>query len=605
MRLVIVTFAFVLGHSAAAVGLSDPRSQTPYSCSGSRPVPSAFETTASTSRFLTQATFGPTKAAVGDLTGGSASRWFVQQLQEPASLNVPQVEGYMAMLEDPTQDFQTLTIQATTLSFWRNAIEADDQLRQRMAFALSQILVVSNFRGEVLTDIPEGVAYFQDILTEQAFGNYRDLLETVTYSPAMGDYLTYMGNQKADPETGRMPDENYARELLQLFTIGPVALQPDGQPLLDANNRPIEIYDNTDITGLARVFTGLDLKGLNRDQFPALDNIISLGTGLEKSFLQPMAITEALHSTAPKQFLSCAIPARTKAAPSIAKALDCIIEQPNVGPFVSRQLIQRLTTSAPEPGYVLRVSKAFNAGRFVLPDGTKVGEGRKGDLAATVAAILFDPEARCATALADRKFGKIREPVLRFTHWARAFDVDASHPQYAPDLYDLIQPDSLAQHPYRSKSVFNFYRPGYIAPGTRSGALGLTVPELQIVDATTTPAYINFIALWAYGGPLMFGDERYEELALAGVPVDTDTLEESFIPNYSQELDLAGNVEALVDHLDALLLYGSMSDATKSSIGATLIEATEFEPEEPQTAYERVALAVLLVMTSPDYLVQR
>lgn len=569
------------------------------------PPTGAFTTEAGTSRFLTQATFGPRPEDVSALTGTLASKWFLAELEKPPSLHTPQLEAYRAMIANPDEDFPVLAVQSSTFSFWRNAIEGDDQLRQRMAFALSQILVVSNFGGELLTDIPEPVVGYQDVLVQGAFGNYRDLLEAVTYSPAMGYYLTYMGNQKADPATGRMPDENYARESLQLFTVGVVKLHPDGEPVLE-NGQPVELYDNRDITGLARVFTGLDIKGLDRQRFPSVTDAVDEWDGLEQALLTPMAINESLHSPEAKRFLDCDIAAGTPAESSIDQALDCIMAHPNVAPFVSRQLIQRFTHSAPDRNYVRRVASAFANGSYTLPDGTGVGDGRKGDLKATLAAILFDPDVRGDAALSDPRFGKIREPLLRFTHWARAFDANASRPEYGIELFDLSAPDALSQHPYRARSVFNFYRPGHVAPGTESGGAGLTVPELQIVNATSTPGYINFMTFWAFGGQSMVPTEELEaELEEMGVPIDRGALERAFVPDYSEQLALANDAASLVNHLDSLLVYDSMSEETKAAIAATLEAQPVDEPGDTEALADRVALAVLLVMTSPDYLVQR
>lgn len=569
------------------------------------PPTGAFATEAGTSRFLTQATFGPRPEEVSALIGTSASDWFLAELEKPASLHTPQLEAYRRMIADPDADFPVLAVQSSTFSFWHNAIEGDDQLRQRMAFALSQILVVSNFGGELLTDIPEPVVGYQDVLVEGAFGNYRDLLEAVTYSPAMGYYLTYMGNQKADPATGRMPDENYAREILQLFTVGVVQLGTDGEPVLE-NGQPIELYDNMDVTGLARVFTGLDLDGLDRQRFPSVVDAVDEWDGLEEALLRPMMINDRLHSPEAKRFLDCEIAAGTSTESSIDQALDCIMDHPNVGPFVSRQLIQRFTSSAPDPDYVQRVASAFDAGTYTLPDGTRVGNGRKGDLSATLAAILFDEDVRSDASLTDPQFGKIREPILRFTHWARAFDADASRPEYGIELFDLSAPDALSQHPYRARSVFNFYRPGYIAPATESGAAGLTIPELQIVNATSTPGYINFMTFWAFGGQAMIPAEELEaELEEMGVPVDREALERAFVPDYSNELALANDAALLVDHLDRLLVYDSLSEETKAAIIAALEAQPVDGPGDSEALADRVSLAVLLVMTSPDYLVQR
>ncbi|MEO1041091.1 MAG: DUF1800 family protein [Pseudomonadota bacterium] len=565
------------------------------------PVSSAeFATANSTSRFLTQATFGPTKDDVNSLTGTDPSAWFLAELAKPASLHLETVQDYAETFEPLADDITPTQIGGTTFSFWRNAINADDQLRQRMAFALSQILVVSNFSGDILADVPEAIGYYQDVLTRNALGNYRDLLEDVTYSPAMAEYLTYLGNRRADPSTGRVPDENYAREILQLMSIGVLDINSDGSLKLDADGEPIEIYDNTDITGLAKVFTGLFFGGLTEvtDDFDFAD----------QEWAAPLAMYDGIHSTEAKSFLGITIPANTDGVTSIDLALDHIMAQPQMGPFIGRQLIQRFTTSNPDPDYISRVASAFDGGAYTLPNGSVVGDGRKGDLSATIAAVLFDPDASMETALADTQFGKIREPILRFSHWARAFDVDADNPEYNLTLYATEPTESLSQHPYRARSVFNFYRPGYVAPGTQSGALGLTVPELQIVNASSTPGYINFMTYHALGVQEENDDEAAELavfFAAAGVPFDDAAFRRSFLPVYTDEIALAGDITALVDHLDDLLTYGTMSSQTRSEIVTTLQSLGAPDLDDPDYVDTIVEMGILLVMTSPDYLVQR
>ena len=568
----------------------------------------AFTNTQSTSRFLTQATFGPAPSDVSTLTGTSASQWFVSELNKTASLHVPQMEAYRSLFADPREDFPVIEPDVASFIFWKNAISGNDQLRQRMAFALSQILVISNQGDNILADFAEGMAYYQDVLIQNALGNYRDLLEGVTYAPAMGFYLTYIGNQKADPAIGRRPDENYAREILQLFTVGLIQLQSNGEPVLGTDGQPVEIYDNSDITGLAKVFTGLDLAGIDRSVTPTLLNALADTAELERNFLKPMAVYENRHSPLAKEFLNCSIAAGTPTAQSIDLALDCFMAHPNVGPFVSRQLIQRFTTSAPSPNYVQRVAAAFDAGQFILPDGTAVGDGRKGDLSATLAAILFDREARSASSLTNTQFGKVREPLLRFTHWARAFDADATRPELGSTLYDLSGPTRLSQHPYRPRSVFNFYRPGYVAPGTVSGSLGLTVPELQIINASTVTGYLNFISFFTLdlktNRPIteLEGDVRSR---LGKLSFTQSELLQSFTPDYTDEIAIAANASALVDHLDNLLAYNTLSAETKADIVAVLNAAPLQDSSSTSELKERVGLAVFMVMTSPDYLVQR
>ena len=565
----------------------------------------AFGTSQKTARFLTQATFGPTPAQISSLTGTSASSWFAEQLALEPTLVRPEFEAYRELaerFEEENEDGEgDVTLEAPTFAFWKHAIGAPDQLRLRMAFALSQILVVSDTGGEILFDHPQSMVAYQDVLRGHAFGNYRDLLEAITFNPAMGEWLTYMGNQKAD-ETGRVPDENYARELLQLFTVGVVELQPNGEPRLE-NGQPVELYNNTDVTGLARVFTGLDIAGLDRQTFPIFEEALGEVEGLEENFFMPMTFNDAVHSEREKTFLNCSIEAGTRTLDSIRQALDCIMAHPNVGPFVSRQLIQRFTTSDPDPAYVERVAAAFDAGTFVLPDGRSVGDGRKGDLPATLAAILFDPATQSDEVLEDARFGKVREPVLRFTNWARAFGVNASKPEYALELGDVSGPGALSQHPHRARSVFNFYRPGYVAPGTESGQFGMTVPELQIVNATSTNGYINFMTFWTFGGlDLLDPGEAEAELREQGIPFNASELAQAWRPDYSAERALADDPAALMQRLNETLAYGTLSAETLSSIQSAV---SRIEAEDDEMRELRVQLAVFLTMTSPDYLVQR
>ncbi|WP_274602048.1 DUF1800 family protein [Pseudoalteromonas sp. S16_S37] len=275
------------------------------------------------------------------------------------------------------------------------------------------------------------------------------MLKAVTYSPAMGYYLTYLGNKKGDPNKGTVPDENYARELLQLFSIGLLALNQDGTTKLDKTGQAIEVYDNQDITGLARVFTELNYDEESAEQEGMFYNSV---------FTLPMIAFPNDHSAQPKQFLDLTIAENTNAKESIDIAIEHIFSHPNLAPFIGKQLIQRLVSSNPSRGYVANVARAFNSGIYKLPDGSIIGDGKRGALDATLAAILFHPEAR---NLATVSGGKLKEPILRFTQWARAFSVKNITPRFQPMLWDTSLVSRLNQHPYRSPSVFNFYRPGY------------------------------------------------------------------------------------------------------------------------------------------------
>lgn len=560
----------------------------------------AFATTQSTARFLTQTTFGPTPSDIRNLTGTAAADWLVAEFNKTATLHLPLVENYLAMVNSSTLVENEFIPHTSSYAFWKNAMSASDQLRQRMAFALSEIFVVSSSGENELYAIPKGVAYYQDLMVKHAFGNYRDLLEAVTYSPAMGYYLTYMGNEKGNPETGRVPDENYAREILQLFSIGLVMLNKDGSTITDANGKAIETYTNKDITGLAKVFTGLDLDN---------SKIITEADYLEV-WHQPMTILEEDHSSAEKTFLGTTIPANTAAAESIRLALDHIANHQNVAPFISRQLIQRFVTSHPTAAYIERVATIFEQGSYTLPNGTTVGEAKRGDLKATLAAILFDEEARSDSSRAQASFGKVREPIIRLTNWVRAFEVGTITPELTDILNNTESADTLNQHPYRSPSVFNFYRPGYVPPSTLSGAANLTIPELQIVNTNTIPSYINFMT------PFIYNEMENADIQAQidffqknNVNLDASQADKSFISAYTTEKTLAADPVALVDHLNNLLTYGELSTNTRQQIINVIsdyaVDNSVDEITKTENINQRIYLAILMIMSSPDYLIQR
>lgn len=555
----------------------------------------AFSTPQKTARFLSQSTFGPTPGEVEDLTGTDAVDWFLDELDKPVTLSLPMTQDLrrMVVLGD---DFNGLFYHLSSSSaFWNTALEGDDQLRQRVAFALSEIFVVSAANFNELWTFPDSTAYFHDILKRNAFGNYRDLIEEVTYSPAMGFYLTYEGNQKADPTTGRVPDENYAREIMQLFSIGVVELNDDGTP---AAGSP-ETYTNEDVTGLASVFTGLFI-----DDPAFVEGDVE---GPNASFARPMSIDEQSHTSDEKAFLGALIPAGTGAAASIDQALDVIANHPNVGPFISRQLIQRLVMSNPEADYVERVANAFESGRYALPGGTQVGDGRRGDLAATVAAVLFDDDARSDPDLADNRTGKIREPIIRFANWTRAFEIEHATAEYMPALYFSASSDSLGQQAFRSPSVFNFFRPGYIAPGTESGEAGMTVPELQITNSSSLPGYVNFMSQFVFNSVADTHESEVQFLFDEGVEgYSVELTRQSFNPDYSEEMAMAEDIDALLDQLDLKLTYGQLSDPTRALITDAIDDITIVEgPDGDQARFFRVSIAVMMIMSSSDFLVVR
>ncbi|MEP1143125.1 MAG: DUF1800 family protein [Henriciella sp.] len=530
---------------------------------------SKIDTDLEASRFLARASFGGSKSEISSLTGGDAADWITSEFSKSASITTP---ALLALPRDSNGNVPSWRI--NTL-YWDHIIGADDQLRQRMAFALSQIIVYSDAAD---SDQPMR-AYYQDILIRNAFGNFRELLGEVTYSSAMGEWLTYRGNRKGDPSRGRMPDENYAREILQLFTIGLVELNLDGSAKLDAQGQQIETYTNDDIEGLARVFTGLSWAGGEFFKEPQDGNI------------QPMQMYPEQHSELAKNFLGTTIPAGTPGDETIETALDTIFNHPNVAPFLSRQLIQRFTQSDPSPAYIRRVAQAFEAGSYTAEGGQRFGNGLRGDLQATLAAVLleastFEEPGSGATIIS----GKVREPVLRFAHWARAFDVSGLDAYNERRLIDTRgTEDSLGQQAFRSPSVFNFYRPGYIAPGTNAGGQNITVPEFQIVNESSSVGYLNFMTDFAFDR----GSQRDRDI-------------DTYTPDYSDELALVDDPQGLVDHLDNLLTGGRMPDAEKADI-VDIISTVEIRTNtDENTAADQedmVQTAVTLVLNSPSYAV--
>jgi len=530
----------------------------------------AFRTETSTSRFLNKATFGTTHGEIQSLADTEVSDWIISEFNKPASLYLADI---LALIEaTPEGDF--FPPRRVSDLYLDAAIAGDDQLRQRMVLALSEIVVVSHESD--LDNYPDALAHYVDILSTNAFGNYRDLIGEITYSPAMAVYLTYLRNRKGNIESGRVPDENYARELLQLFTLGLVELNLDGTPKLDGQGNPIEIFDNTDITGLAKVFTGLSTEGSD------FWRIRQDPTSTHK----PLVVFPQHHSELEKSFLGTTIPAGTTGEESIETALDTIFAHPNVAPFLSRQLIQRFVTSNPTPAYVRRVATSFENGQFALPDGRSVGTGVRGDLGATIAAVLLDDEALQDRATAPPEFGKIREPIVRFINWARVFG------ETTPDSYEewsLGNGQAIGQMPFASPSVFNFFRPGYVAPGAATGAAGLNAPELQIINESSAIGYINFINAFIYD----FSGTRSDDPD-AGVNAD-----------YSNLVPLADEPQDLVDRIDLVLTGNSLSSDTKTRMVNLLNEIPISTEAADEDRLSRILLSVTMAMTAPGYTVQR
>jgi uncharacterized protein (DUF1800 family) len=522
-------------------------------------------------RFLSQAAFGGSGAQIDRTRRIGFDAWLGEQFVSPHNRHLTYFDAQA--LNAGAAGESTSQTNWVYENFWRIAAAGNDQLRHRVAFALSQIFVVS-LVDESVGGNPRGVASYQDMLGRNAFGNFRTLIEDVALHPMMGLYLSHLRNQKEDPRSGRVPDENFAREVMQLFTIGLHELNPDGTVRLDSRNEPIETYTNEDVTGLARVFTGWSWAGPDKS-----DARFRGGNPDPDRAVKPMQAYPNFHSTSEKRFLGVTVPAQGSADPaaSLRIALDRLHAHPNVGPFIGKQLIQRLVTSNPSPAYVARVTAAFDDN----------GAGVRGDMKAVIRAVLLDPEARNPAADAADS-GKLREPVLRIAHWLRTFNARSASARYLIGNTDNPN-SSLGQTPMRAPSVFNFYRPGYIPPNTAIAEAGLVAPEMQITHESSVAGYLNTLRSALING---FG---------SGSPRDVQ-------PDYGEVIGLADRPDALVDRLALLLLAGRMSDELRmqlvDAVGSVAVSTTNAQ-SAATARLNRVKLAIFLIMASPEYLVQK
>jgi len=510
------------------------------------------------SRFLHQATFGPTNYEINRLAGMGGKAWMAAEFAKGQSLAKPYFDRWQAA--HPGQ--KPSGVQFYEI-FWRNAVIGDDMLRQRVTYALSQIFVVSTEDSEV-SQWPRGVGSYYDTLGKYAFSNFRDLLQAVALHPMMGVYLSHMRNQKEDGD--RLPDENFAREVMQLFTIGLYQLNQDGTPKL-SGGKPIETYTYADVQGMAKVFTGWAWYGPDTSS-----NRFNNGAGDPNRDVLPMIAYPQFHSTTTKSFLGASTNGSAQA--DLKVALDKLFNHPNVGPFIGKQLIQRLVTSNPSPAYVSRVAAAFNNN----------GSGVRGDMKAVLQAVLLDTEAR--TLAMDADSGKIREPILRLANWMRAFNVRSRSGDFL--MWGLEDPlTGLGQQPMRSPSVFNFYRPGYTPPNTSIANSGKVSPEMQITGEPSVVGYLNLIQ-----GAIQSGLGNNHDM----------------LPNYSAELDMAPDADKLLNRVNLLLLSGRMSTTLRGQIKGVLnsIPVPNGNGSAAKAAREnRVYAAIFLTMASPEYIVEQ
>jgi uncharacterized protein (DUF1800 family) len=536
-------------------------------------------TAAEAAKFLAKGTFGPTDAETARVSQLGYLAWIEEQYAKPRAYHGSYWDTENAAILAASGGDRTAFGDQVTNSFWKQALIGDDQLRQRVAFALSEIFVISMADGSIdyWDKRTRGAAGYLDMLGDNSFGNYRTLLESVALHPMMGRYLSHLGNEKEDPDSGRLPDENFAREVMQLFSIGLVQLNLDGTPKL-AGGQQIPTYGPADIAGLAKVFTGWGWYGPDTSE----GRWYGWVEAADRNY-RPMQAYPNYHSTSEKSFLGTTIPAQSVPDPkaSLKIALDTLFVHPNVGPFFGKQLIQRLVTSNPSPAYVERVASAFNNN----------GAGVRGDMKAVIRAVLLDPEARRPEF--NQSYGKLREPILRVSAFLRAFNARSKSGKYLVGRTD--DPSyGLAQSPLFSPSVFNFYRPGFIPPNTAAGEAGLAVPEMQITNEVSVAGYANYVMFALSNGIPLWGAAQGD-----------------IQPNLTELLPLAATPASLVDRINAKLFAGAMSNELKTSIingvGTIGIPApTATNSSQVDAAkLNRVRFALWLALASPEFIVQK
>ncbi|MEL7220323.1 MAG: DUF1800 family protein [Bacteroidota bacterium] len=522
-------------------------------------------------RFLAQATMGADRATIDSVAKLDFETWIDQQFALPITRLQPLLpEIYDTtfqrhlMAGGDSLDYPSIpTSEHFDYAWWQVNMTNQDLLRQRIAFALSEIFVIS--QKSELKGFGAGMASYYDMLSEHAFGNFEDLLTAVSLHPCMGVYLTHLNNPKSEPANFVHPDQNYAREMMQLFTIGLYELNPDGSRKQDNNGNDIPTYDNEDVQEFAKIWTGLGAG----EAMQQPDTLILPEFGMRPNQIdmtEPMLMYEEEHEPGAKYLLNdFVVPAGQTGMEDIQSAITHLFNHPNAGPFFGQQLIQRLVKSNPSPAYVARVSAAFNNN----------GSGVRGDMEAVIKAVLLDEEARSCAWYQDPVQGKLTEPIIRYTHFARAMGGISTDGKFWNHGNDYN--DGAGQHPLYSFSVFNFYWPDFQPIGPIGGQ-GYLAPEFQVFNARTSIGFVNFVNEWAIDETLL--RTRGENITTVTTHLDDIILHEE-------------DTEALLNYLDILLTNGRLRDDTRQII-TTIVDPME----DP---LEKIKLAIYLLVISADY----
>lgn len=561
-----------LGHNAL-INVSGSTAETGAGATSTLTGTGYFPDLAGASRFLSQATLGYNWEQINYVSNTGIKNWLDEQFEIPAASYYSKYDSIYNYGSNLIGNSNELN-QYISYTFYDMVLKQPDLLRQKVAFALSQILVISlPTKGYLSTN-------YYDALYLNAFGNYREVLQQVTQHPGMGVYLNSFKNKKADFALHTFPDENYARELMQLFTIGLWELNNDGSLKLDANSKPIRTYDIADIEQLAKVFTGLGAGGTNNNY--TLSFLIPL---LYLDVNSPMVMYDAYHDKSTKQLINGTILAYNQPGQNdINTTLDVLFNHPNVGPFISTRLIQHLVKSNPSPQYINRVANKFNNN----------GNGVRGDLKAVIKAIFLDPEARECSHIDDTTSGKLIQPIERMLNLYKAFNISTpSNKFYLNDALEFK--DALEQSFLAAPTVFNFFTP-FFAESDFVEPANLVSPEFEILNTYTTVSYINSIENALKQKPFANHTKaNNSNNSLAENTNDEPTL------NFTEELNLLTNngPQALLDRLDVLLCRGQLSFDNKTIIENTLIQ--NFATVAGYTNEDAVKDAIYYIMISPNY----
>lgn len=534
----------------------------------------------SASRFLALATLGYNLNDIESVKSMGFESWIDQQMNMsiPYTL-VSKADEYANYIRTQTSNNEF----ETSSYIWRNAwwqyhMQNNDLLRQRVAFALSELFVISdksNFAGR-----GHAFADYYDMLLSHAFGSYRELLERVTFHPAMGVYLTYMRNPKADTTRNIFPDENYAREVMQLFSIGTTELDMGGNEVLDAEGFPIATYNNETIAEFSKIFTGLAYG--NGDRFWR-------GSQGLAGYMVDMKMYNEEHEPGPKKLLNGVIIPERPVVDGIADindALDNIFQHHNVPPFISKFLIQRLVTANPSYGYVTRVASVFQDN----------GQGVRGDLGAVVKAILLDEEALSCDNGQDANYGGLKEPFIRYVQILKGLDVYTDSGNTFRNSMSTIY-DRVQQRPLASPSVFNFFQSDYQPIGPVEDA-GKVAPVFQMTDAQSFTAYVNGVYDWVVRNRVADEYDLYSNEPDANYENQISRLRYDRYLSYAED----DKLHALIDMVNMLFAGGQVSDYTEKII-ENMVKELPIADEDDRLM--RVKVAIYLVLSSPEYLINK